>query len=245
MKEVTRLIKQKVLILFLIAMIATIGGCSQIHHEPSVKIVLLINKLIPQLENRPFILNYLEGNLSTDIENNLQEQPDDFLQEPINEGEELPSPQIDDEEKEDDTSPHLTNQTGVYMDQMEQEVIELVNQLRQELGVTPLEPSKELKLTARLKSKDMSDYDYFDHQGHLTFSELLGESNITVTISGENIYRSQSPLTTAKLIFDTWKSSPTHYENMINEKFHRIGVGIFQVNENGINTYFATQHITD
>lgn len=239
-----RLIKQKVLILFLIAMSGSIGGCSQIHHEPSVKIVPLINKLIPQLENRPFILNYLEGNLSTDIENNLQKQSDDFLQEPINE-EEFSSPQIDDEGKEDDTSSNLINQAGVYMDQMEQEVIELVNQLRQELGVNPLESSKELKLTARLKSKDMSDYDYFDHKGHLTFSELLRESNITVTISGENIYRSQSPLITAKLIFDTWKSSPTHYENMINEKFHRIGVGIYQVNENGINTYFVTQHITD
>lgn len=245
MKEVTRLIKHKVLVLFLMAMISVIGGCSQTHHEPSQKIILLIDTLIPQLENRPLTFNYLEGNLSTDIENNVQEYSNDFLQESANEGAPLPSLPISDDEKEEDTSPHLINQTGVYMDQMEQEVIELVNQLRQELDIPPLEPSKELKLTARLKSKDMSDYDYFDHQGHLTFSELLEESNLTVTISGENIYRSQSPLTTAKLIFEAWKSSPTHYENMINEKFHQIGVGIYQVNENGINTYFATQHITD
>ena len=64
-------------------------------------------------------------------------------------------------------------------------------------------------------------------------------------ISGENIYRSQSPLTTAQVIFDAWKSSPNHYANMVNDEFHQIGVGVYVVDEEGIRTYYVTQHFTD
>lgn len=91
----------------------------------------------------------------------------------------------------------------------------------------------------------MYEYQYFDHNGHLTFSQLQEQFQIAVHISGENIYRSQSPLTTAQVIFDAWKSSPNHYANMVNDEFHQIGVGVYVVDEEGIRTYYVTQHFTD
>lgn len=144
-----------------------------------------------------------------------------------------------------DSSHQAKPDSGVFVENMEQQIIDLVNETRTSLGIEALSKSKVLTDTARAKSKDMYEYEYFDHEGHLTFSQLLQQLQLVVHISGENIYRSQSPLTSAQIVFDAWKASPNHYANMVNDQFHQIGVGVYVVDEDGIRTYYVTQHLTD
>lgn len=132
-----------------------------------------------------------------------------------------------------------------YDTRMEDEVIELVNDLRLQLGLETVEQSEPLTTTARLKSEDMAKYNYFSHEGHLTFSTLAETYQISCQISGENIFKSQSPLLIASEIFEAWKQSPTHYANMTNERFTKIGVGIYEIEQEGVRTYYVTQHLTD
>ena len=239
---------KKILFGFLTTLLTLLIACGNENQTNVISLVLLNEELMPLIEQKAVIRPRTEGNLTNEINDNREEQTDHFLDEQPNQEDSPLIPSTSDEEGIDITSDNSLNptpETGRFMKQMEQEVIDLVNDLRQELGLSLLEPNKELRVTARMKSKDMFEYQYFDHQGHLTFSQLLEESEVVVKITGENIYRSQSPLTTAKLIFDTWKNSSTHYENMINEQFHYIGVGIYNVENEGINTYYATQHLTD
>lgn len=240
--------KKIFLVGFFSALLTLIIACGNKNQTNVPGFVLLNEDFLPLIEKKELIRTHTEGNLTNEINDNREEQNDRFLDEKPNLEDYLLIPSTPDEEGTDirgDNSLDLTSETGRFMKEMEQEVIELVNDLRQELELSLLEPSKELRVTARMKSKDMFEYQYFDHQGHITFSQLLEESQVVVKITGENIYRSQSPLTTAKLIFDTWKNSSTHYENMINEQFHYIGVGIYNVENEGINMYYATQHLTD
>lgn len=244
----TRLIKKIFLFGFLSGLLILLIACGNENQINVPGFVLVNEEFLPLIEKKELIRTYIEGNLTNEINDNREEQNDHFLDEKPNLDDYPLTPSKSDEEGMDirgDNSLDLAPEMGRFLKEMEQEVIELVNDLRQELGLSLLEPSKELRVTARMKSKDMFDYQYFDHQGHVTFSQLLEESQVVVKITGENIYRSQSPLTTAKLIFDTWKNSSTHYENMINEQFHYIGVGIYNVENEGINMYYATQHLTD
>ena len=134
---------------------------------------------------------------------------------------------------------------GFYDTTIEQEVIELVNDLRLQLGLKAVEQSESLTTTARLKSKDMAKYNYFSHEGHLTFASLVETYQISCQISGENIFKSQSPLLVASEIFEAWKQSPTHYANMTNEQFTKMGIGVYGIEQEGVRTYYVTQHLTD
>ncbi len=159
------------------------------------------------------------------------------------------------ETDEEPITPHLsttpeTSETtesveGFYDNTIENEVIELVNSMRLELGIEELEKSESLIETARLKSEDMAKYNYFSHEGHLTFASLLEAYQIPCQISGENIFKSQNPLLVASEIFEVWKQSPTHYANMTNEKFKKIGVGVYGIEQEGVRIYYVTQHLTD
>ena len=64
-------------------------------------------------------------------------------------------------------------------------------------------------------------------------------------INVDLILKNYQDNTTAQVIFDAWKSSPNHYANMVNDEFHQIGVGVYVVDEEGIRTYYVTQHFTD
>ena len=99
---------------------------------------------------------------------------------------------------------------------MENEMIKLVNQEREKLGLNKLEISKKLMQTAKEKSKDMATNNYFSHTNPdgYTMAIDLGFS--------ENIGQQLLPINQ----FDSFKASlDGHYENMINPHHKYIGVG--------------------
>lgn len=107
---------------------------------------------------------------------------------------------------------------------VEEEVISLVNKERTDRGLPALLSNEVLAKLARLKSKDMIDQKYFDHQSPTYGSpfEMMKSFGITYQNAGENIARGQS---TAEEVMKAWMNSPGHMENILKEEYQEIGVG--------------------
>lgn len=108
---------------------------------------------------------------------------------------------------------------------LEDEVITLVNKERTSRGLEALAKNDVLSKLARLKSQDMVDKDYFDHQSPTYGSpfDMMKSFGITFKNAGENIASGQS---TSKMVMVDWMNSPGHRENILKEEYQEIGVGV-------------------
>ena len=122
--------------------------------------------------------------------------------------------------------------------EMEEEVVDLVNELRAEgtncpgtgavmPATGPVEMDEELRCASRLHSKDMSDRDFFDHDdpegvGPAQRADEAGFSGGGVT---ENIAQGYP---TPEAVVEGWRTSDTgHCENMLGSSHSVIGVGYY------------------
>ncbi len=106
----------------------------------------------------------------------------------------------------------------------EQEVVRLVNAERAKAGLAPLSESAELSSVARMKSQDMHDQGYFDHNSptYGTPFQLMRSQGIRYRTAGENIamgYR------TPEAVVSAWMNSPGHRANILGASYTTIGVG--------------------
>ncbi len=144
------------------------------------------------------------------------------------------TPDIDttpDTDSKPDTTPDTDNKPGTdttpdsgSVSSLERQVVALVNQERAAYGLSPLTLSADLSDGARLKSQDMRDNRYFDHNSptYGTPFEMMGSQGITYRAAAENIamgYR------TAEAVVDGWMNSPGHRANILSDKYTEIGVG--------------------
>ena len=106
----------------------------------------------------------------------------------------------------------------------EAEVVQLVNDARQENGLQPLTASGELSRVARIKSQDMVDQGYFSHTSptYGTPFQMLTSFGISYSTAGENIAYGQK---TPQEVVNTWLNSPGHRANILNASYTQIGVG--------------------
>ncbi len=106
----------------------------------------------------------------------------------------------------------------------EQELLRLVNAERSKHGLSPLKVDLELAEVARFKSQDMIDNDYFSHYSPTYGSpfEMLQNFGIKYIYAGENIAGNQS----VKAAHESLMDSKGHKENILNESFTHIGIGI-------------------
>lgn len=109
----------------------------------------------------------------------------------------------------------------------ELKILELMNAARIKQGKVPLIMSATLRETARRKSLDMLNNNYFDHRapdGTYT-SAWLSACGYPWFIWAENIaYNYQS----AEKLYDQWWNSPGHKANMMNENLRAVGIGVYQ-----------------
>jgi len=102
----------------------------------------------------------------------------------------------------------------------------LINQYRQQNGLPPLSVSNALTIAAQRHSEDMARRNYFSHttpEGK-TFVDRIREAGYTYnTCLGENI---AAGFSTAQSVFEAWKNSPGHNQNMLNPCFKVIGIGL-------------------
>ena len=106
----------------------------------------------------------------------------------------------------------------------EQQVIDLVNEIRVKNGLQKLTSNWELSRVARYKSQDMHDNKYFSHTSPVYGSSftMIKNFGISYRTAGENIamgYR------TPQAVVDGWMNSSGHRANILNPSYTQIGVG--------------------
>lgn len=106
----------------------------------------------------------------------------------------------------------------------ENEVIRLVNKIRQENGLKALSANWELSRVARYKSQDMVDNRYFAHNSPVYGMpfQMIKSFGISYRTAGENIaYGYKTP----QAVVDGWMNSSGHRANILNSSYTQIGVG--------------------
>jgi uncharacterized YkwD family protein len=112
--------------------------------------------------------------------------------------------------------------TGITAE--ERQMVDLVNKERAANGLAALAVDPALVKTARLKSQDMVDKNYFSHQSPTYGSpfDMMKQFGITYTTAGENIACNQS----VSAAHTAFMNSAGHRANILNKNFNYIGVGI-------------------
>ncbi len=104
------------------------------------------------------------------------------------------------------------------------EIVRLVNLERQKENLAPLKNLNTLSKVAEIKSKDMRDKNYFNHNSPTYGSpgDMVKKFNISFTMLGENIAAGQ---TTPASVVKSWMDSPGHKANILNARYTHIGIG--------------------
>ena len=121
------------------------------------------------------------------------------------------------------TKPTTGNTSG-SVSQYEKRVVELVNEIRVQNGLSKLTLNTELSAVARLKSQDMKDKNYFSHTSPTYGSpfDMMKQFGISYRTAGENIAYGYA---TPESVVDGWMNSPGHRANILNSSYKEIGVG--------------------
>nr|WP_307067832.1 SafA/ExsA family spore coat assembly protein [Alkalibacillus filiformis] len=107
---------------------------------------------------------------------------------------------------------------------IEDEVIRITNEMRQQHGLQPLKSDWQLSRVARYKSRDMRDQNYFSHQSPTYGSpfDMIEQFNVSYRRAAENIAAGQQ---SPRSVVDSWMNSQGHRENMLDPNMTHIGVG--------------------
>lgn len=109
------------------------------------------------------------------------------------------------------------------------ELVRLTNELRASLGVAPLTMDENICIASCKKAVDYYLADYYDGENHKMidgrpWQALYEDFNIVATARAENLAKGPS-FKTARAMFEGWKNSKIHYDNMVNPDYTRVGVG--------------------
>lgn len=113
---------------------------------------------------------------------------------------------------------------GIDVAAYEQEVFDLVNQIREENGLEPFVYNATLAQVARAHSQDMIDRNFFDHynpDGESPFDRMT-DAGIRWSMAAENIAGGQR---TPEAVVTAWMNSPGHRANILGG-CKELGVGL-------------------
>ena len=110
------------------------------------------------------------------------------------------------------------------MSQLESSACALVNQMRVQNGLKPLNIDKPLSVKARIKSNDMKANKYFSHNSPTYGSPfaMMQSLGIAYKSAGENIAKGY---TSAEAVVNAWMNSPSHKANILSSKYTSMGIG--------------------
>lgn len=110
---------------------------------------------------------------------------------------------------------------------MQRTVLDLVNEQRRHAGRLPLRVSRQLRVAADARARDMARRAYFSHTAPdgvpwwRRIEKAIGE--IRWRTLGENIAQNQE--TASEVVID-WMRSPLHRENILAAKYTHMGLAI-------------------
>ncbi len=185
----------------------------------------------PEVEIKPEITVKPEVNTKPEI----TVKPESNIEPEVNPQPEVsPQPEV--------TPQPEVEQSSAFMDQVESMIIVKVNEERSKVGLAPLAINNTMKKYARIKSQDMGDRNYFDHnnpEGELITAQMKRDG-VTYMAWGENIayISGQSDATAlANQFMNNWMNSSGHRANILSDNFTDIGVGVYKIG----NKVYATQ----
>ena len=122
----------------------------------------------------------------------------------------------------------------VYLKEVERRIYQLTNETRRKHHLPPLDKDDALVTTARAHSDDMLGRNFFHHvnpDGKAPQDRIAPAYSRTLARTGENIWGghgydySDSKLM-ARVIVDSWITSPGHRANLLNPNYTNLGVGV-------------------
>jgi len=119
-------------------------------------------------------------------------------------------------------------------------VIELTNSERLSAGVTLLKENSELDQAALAKATDMFENNYWAHVSP-TGTEpwyFVTQFGYQYKHAGENLARDFS---NPKDVVTAWMASPTHRQNLLDDRYRDIGVAVVDGYINGVETTIVVQ----
>jgi uncharacterized protein YkwD len=122
----------------------------------------------------------------------------------------------------------------------QQKVVAGTNKEREKLGLPGLVLNEQLSKAAQEKAKDMFARQYWAHYSPEGTSpwEFIKATDYRYYVAGENLARDF--MQTEDMI-RAWMNSPTHRENIVNPKFHDIGIAVVNGTLNGTETTLVVQ----
>jgi uncharacterized protein YkwD len=108
----------------------------------------------------------------------------------------------------------------------EQQVLVLLNQIRQQHGLTAFTASSPLRNAARGHSADMLQRGYFDHNSPTEAWDARIARYLKSPLVGEDIAWGQGSYGTPEGIVSQWMHSPTHRAIILTAGLHHIGIGL-------------------
>jgi uncharacterized protein YkwD len=118
---------------------------------------------------------------------------------------------------------------GIWDAASEQEIFRLLNQERAQRGLRPLQMEPQLVTVARRHSQRMAEQDALSHQfrGEPDLNARLALTNMHFNASGENVAVNTSAVGAHKGLM----SSPPHRENILNQRYNAIGIGVLRTGQ--------------
>lgn len=113
-----------------------------------------------------------------------------------------------------------------YSDKID-EVVSITNAYRSEAGLKNLVIDKNLSIAASVRALEMAHTQRLSHirpDGASCFI-VLRDLGIKYTYAGENI---GDGFRQSEGVCEAWKDSPSHYKNIVNGRYNKIGVGVAQ-----------------
>ncbi|PET64827.1 sporulation protein [Bacillus sp. AFS001701] len=117
-----------------------------------------------------------------------------------------------------------TTTTSTSLSAFESKVVELTNIERSKAGLKAFKSNTKLSDVACVKSKDMTDKNYFDHNSPTYGSpfDMMKKFGISYKSAAENIAKGQK---TPEEVVKAWMNSAGHRANILNGNLDQIGVG--------------------
>ena len=113
-----------------------------------------------------------------------------------------------------------------YLIDFVKQVLNLINEYRNENGLEDLTIDAKLQETAKIKAEDLVKNNYFSHTSPTlgTPFELMKSQGIRYKIAGENLAGNIS----SQKAVEAWINSKDHRENILEKKFHKTGIFVIE-----------------
>ncbi len=110
------------------------------------------------------------------------------------------------------------------------EIVQLVNNIRTKNKLIPLEISSDLCVLAEIRAKEASELWSHTRPDGTKVDSLAEECGVTNwSVIGENLAKHTMGCA-SNVVVDAWVNSQSHYDNLINSKFRKCGIGEYRSN---------------